>query len=473
MHISNLSFRSAGIFYIGITMLRFSSNRSGSVLPVVLIFSVIAAIVVLSFVTGQYMFARPALKAPAELQALCNARSGIWKTIDNMSGNRSDTLTGINTLDSGFNKGVAGKSGDTNGVKNSIYDINSSEESNPYTSDSFGTCAVSSSYRGCFKLLRSRGSFRGSEKTVAVKLAGSVPFSGDTVYYLEAGAALQGSIYGHGRTGQWNIAVRADYINSIMAEILFCRTDSNILVPPLAIQYNAQLDSIKDSVAAPLFLDGSYFGLEWKGKRTIRVYGDVQITGKVNIQGIDFISSGSIKCLDDCRMRDVSLMAEGRIVISDRAEFSGSIISQTGIYIGGNSVISDRSILLSTGKASLKSKKDSLSTKREFRINLAGYSKIDAVIISFNDSIGIRVDRNAAVGGILWTKGYIGLEGTVSGTVYAKAIVDPVKVVEGKEQIEPLSVLPGTASLRINSGIRRYFFPFFMGKISIMQWQEL
>ena len=42
----------------------------------------------------------------------------------------------------------------------------------------------------------------------------------------------------------------------------------------------------------------------------------------------------------------------------------------------------------------------------------------------------------------------------------------------GKEQITPDPILPGTASLRRIEDADKYYFPFFMGKLKIMQWQE-
>jgi hypothetical protein len=87
-------------------------SQNGSVLPLVLIFSSIAFITVVAFVSGQYLIGRPSLMAPAMLQAQLNARSGVWKALD-MLNHPPDTLKAINTLDSTFTNGLLGKPKDS------------------------------------------------------------------------------------------------------------------------------------------------------------------------------------------------------------------------------------------------------------------------------------------------------------------------------------------------------------------------
>jgi len=57
-------------------------GNSGAALPTVLIFAVFALIVASVYTAGQLTIAKPSLRGPASLQALCNARSGIWKGLE-------------------------------------------------------------------------------------------------------------------------------------------------------------------------------------------------------------------------------------------------------------------------------------------------------------------------------------------------------------------------------------------------------
>lgn len=77
----------------------------GSALPVVLVFTAIGFIAVFSYMLHQLTFAKPLLHSPSSLQALLNARSGVYKGIEKYFANNdsfSDTLKTISTLDSMF-----------------------------------------------------------------------------------------------------------------------------------------------------------------------------------------------------------------------------------------------------------------------------------------------------------------------------------------------------------------------------------
>jgi hypothetical protein len=468
-------------------MARYLHDQAGSILPVVLLFSIIAALMVFAFVSGQYMIARPALKNPSNLQALCNARSGIWKAMEMISRNdKPDTLKKINTLDSLFNKDLFGKPGDTNSIKVEDLTANATPlKIQPYSCDSFGNCEVSLSYKGCFELLSSKGLSGASEKNVLVTLAGSIKISPDTVYYLQTGEPLQGSIVGKGRIGEWNDTsnmLRSDDLTNLVADLtkeLKLATDTLVKNIPLTIQSNDQFEKIPDFVNGPLFIDGSRFDLSWKQKRRISVAGNVQITGKTTIEGADFAASGEIKCFDDSRLLNASIFSAKRISMSDRSIFSGTAISRAGMLFYGNATVKNRSILVTTGKktdtiTSGKSGKNisDSSADSTFAITFNELSNIDATVISLNDTLGIKIDKHAVIKGILWTKGYLGLAGTLYGVAFAKALVNPSNLFTENKQIKADAVLAGTASIRKNEYVNKYFFPFFMGKLSIMQWQE-
>ena len=462
-----------------------SSRRAGSVLPAVLIFSIIAIIMVTVFVSGQYKLARPSLMAPSGLQALCNARSGIWKAIELLNrGNTPDTLKGINTLDSLFNRDLFGKPNDTNAIGMETLVADSAPLAlQPYSCDSFGTCEVALSYCGCFELLTSKGIFRSSEKNVLVKLGGTIVSSPDTAYYLETEAPLQGMIWGKGHHGPDSVIVRESDLHALVSEYtseLSQGTDTMVQNLPLTIQHNDEFAKIPDFVKGPLFIDGSHFDLSWKEKRRVTVLGDVQITGKVYIEGLELVAGGEIKCFDDCRLRDVTVFSLQRVVMSDRAVFRGTAIARTNMLLYGHAVVENRSMLIVTGGGKVASPPagpippNGPARLPVFSITFTESSTIDATVVSLKGEgdLGIKIDKNAIVKGVLWTKGYMGLAGTLYGVIHAKALVNAEKALSGKEQITPDPILPGTASLRRIEDADKYYFPFFMGKLKIMQWQE-
>jgi hypothetical protein len=463
-------------------MVRLFRNRDGAVLPAVLIFSIIAVIMAGAFVSGQYMLARPSLIAPSNLQALCNARSGIWKAIEILNrGNRPDTLKTINTLDSLFNKQLFGKPGDSNSISmETLVPDSTPLVLQPYACDSFGSCEAVLSYSGCFEKLSSKGVFNTREKTVNVKLGGSFFTSPDTAYYLEPGPPLQGTIWGKGHIGPMDSAPtpRQADLQSLVRRLtgeLSAMSDTVVPNLPLTIQHNDEFGKIPDFVKGPLFIDGSHFDLVWKEKRRISVLGDVQLTGKVDIEGVELIASGEIKCFDDCHLRNVVALAQQRFIMADRAVFSGTAIAQTNMLIYGHAVVENRSMLVVIGEGKAPTPPTGgggIPPKKIFSITFTESSTIDATVVALKNELGVKIDKNATVKGILWTKGYAALAGTLYGVLYAKALVNVEKALSATVAIAPDPILPGTASIRRIEDIDKYYFPFFMGKLTVIQWQE-
>ncbi|HEX7510447.1 MAG TPA: hypothetical protein VF335_04050, partial [Chitinivibrionales bacterium] len=273
-------------------MTAFRRAPEGSVLPSVLIFSIIAALIVTAFVSGQYLLARPTLTQPAKLQALCNARSGVWKALEMLRrGGQPDSLKDINTLDSAFNHNLFGKTTDTASLPHETLVADSSPVTvHPYSCDSFGACEVSLSYRGCFEALDSKGSLMKIDKSISVVLGGSVPVSPDTAYFFETGLPLQGNIWGKGHIGPDSVVVRQEELKALISRYnvqLSTGADTIMPQPVLLIQHNDEFEKIPDFVKGPLTIDGTHFDLSWKKKRRVTVLGDIQIFGKTNLEGLE------------------------------------------------------------------------------------------------------------------------------------------------------------------------------------------
>ncbi len=464
-------------------MARLLVNRAGSVLPVVFIFAVIAVITVSAFVSGQYMLARPVLTVPVEIQALLNARSGIWKGLEMLSQPKKiDTLKTINTLDSAFNSALFGKM--TEAIKPDKDPLSADEDPlsvQPYSSDSFGTCEIALKYRGCYELLESKGSFRNRSKNVTVKFGGI--FSGflDTVLFLSNNPLLQTPVRGKIHYGPFDTAgtVRTDDLTKFLSYVQGEMSDSLDTMkpaPPRLIQHNVEFDTVPETVRGPLLIDGSHFDLTWKVKKRIVVLGDVQITGKTSLEGMDFLATGAIKVFDDAHLRDVFLFSPQTISMGDRAVFSGTAMTLSNILVSGAAAVENRSMLVAVKKAAAPApapKPADRGKKKHavFSITFSESSTIDATVVSQGDSLGIKIDRNAVVKGMLRSQGAMCLDGKVYGVIHAKNFVDGPLAVSGKSTAA-ISVIHGALLPLEDRELRNYYFPFFMGKSSIIEWVE-
>jgi hypothetical protein len=334
-------------------------------------------------------------------------------------------------------------------------------------------------------LLSSKGIFHAIEKTVTVKLGGIIAFSPDTAYYLETGAPLQGAVWGKGHIGAMDSAgtIRQKDLQALIERLtdeLTAKSDTMVQNLPLTIQHNDEFEKIPDFVKGPLFIDGSRFDLVWKQKRRVTVLGDVQLTGKVDIEGVELVASGEIKCFDDCHCHDIMLLSLQRIIMADRAVFFGTAIAKTNMLLYGHAAVEKRSTLVALGEEGRATQSAPSSTtpptthgtipKKVFSITFAESSTIDATVVALKNDLGIKIDKNVVVKGVIWTKGYVSLAGTLYGVVYAKALIDAAKALAG--QLSPDPILPGTASIRRIEDIDKYYFPFFMGKLTVIQWQE-
>ena len=459
-------------------MTAFRRAPEGSVLPSVLIFSLIAALIVTAFVSGQYLLARPTLTQPAKLQALCNARSGVWKALEMLRrGGQPDSLKGINTLDSAFNGTLFGKTTDTAALPHETLVADSSPVTvHPYSCDSFGACEVSLSYRGCFEALDSKGTLRKIDKSISVVLGGSVHVSPDTAYFFETGLPLQGNIGGKGHIGSDSVIVRQEELKALISRYnAQLSTGADTIMPQtvLLIQHNDEFEKIPDFVKGPLTIDGTHFDLSWKKKRRVTVLGDIQIFGKTNLEGLEFIASGDITCADDCRLLDVTLVAAGRMIMADRAVFSGTAIAATNMLIHGQASIERRSMLIATGEGKTPPLKPGMPPKpRIFSITCTERATIDATVIALKDELGVKIDKAAAIKGVIWTKGFVSIAGKLFGVVHAKALVDADQAIDPTKTPQPIAILPGSAAINRIDDANRYYFPFFMGKLAIIQWQE-
>lgn len=449
--------------------MHYSRPHKGAVLLIVLIFTCIAFVIVSIFISGQYMIAKPTFVFPADYQALLNARSGIWKSLEQLNENSIvDSNAVINALMplSAKNKASCSTQDSTDVPIQTIQ---------PYSSDSFGGCTISYAYTGCHEIITSQGQFRKFQRQVVAQIGGKVLLSGDTVCYLEQGMPLQGTVDGKVYIGQpdTTIKIRESEITSMIAIILkkFSRENSGMVsVIPMTIQSNYGLSIIPDFVNGSLIIDGSMENISCKQKRTIYVTGDLQITGTTSINNMNFFVMGEIKIFDHAAMQNVALFSAKRITITHYTVFNGTMVSLSDIVVGGHAIVQNKSILAVLHGGHTPADSSTLKAQPSFSICLSDAATVDAVVLSQKEPYSIEIGKNTTLRGVVWAKGSVSLDGTVWGVIRAKNLVSVKQEHSGQQAIQPISVLSG-AIHRIDN-ITSYSFPYFMGTHSIVNWQE-
>ncbi len=461
-------------------------NEHGSSLTIVLIFSVFALITTSVYIISQWTIAKPGLLAPSSFQALLNARSGIWKAMELMNAPPPDTLASINTLGTKFNDTLFGKQ-TQNIADSSALPPDDTTDVSIFSSDSFGKCKVIFTYIPCFKNLESNGIFRMQSKTVSARLGGILHTSPDTVCFLGTKIPPQGGGLIDGKVTQIPDSTlggptKSKFISEFRKQDLvkvisyykakFSNTNDSLFQNSvITIQDNDKIPTIKDIVNGPLLLDGSHHDLYWKEKRRILVLGDLQITGTVTVENIEFLVSGNVNLFDNCVFRNVSIFCSKTLTITDKAVFSGNALSLYQINASKRGRIENNSVLVAYNE-----KKDTSSSRIKVlcSIFLTQEVRCDGTVISCGNRAGIKTDKNVIIHGSLWSDSVICHEGTLLGFMRCKELISSEELDSRQTSTPPpisgKNVMKG--SVRRLETIADYPYPFFMGKPSIVSWEE-
>ncbi len=463
-------------------------SDSGAALPLVLVFSVFALIITALYIAAQFTIAKPALTAPVSFQALCTARSGVWKGMRLMSQPTPDTLARINTLDSMFNKKLFGTP--TQAIKNDSSPALSPSDSptvvSPFSadSDSFGTASLTLSYLPCFKVLTSRGTFRTIVKSVRAFFGGRLFATPDTVCYLVTPAAPEGGVIdgkiAHSPDSSRARGLRMKDLTGIVAYYraqLREKTDSAMPTAPLTIQSSDQLKGLPEVINGPLLVNGVFGAIAWKEKRRIFVFGDIQFTGNTSVQDIEFVTTGEVRCYDDCRLHDVSVFCLDRFTVGDRAVFSGNALTLSTVLICKNARVEDRSVIVAYGENNANSPGTSKKKTPQMPVSVAlsQTASVDGVVVACGVPGAIKTDKNVVVKGILWASGSIAHQGTLYGILRANdlaemsVLMSATKAQSGVPALHPGNFLTGKI-IRLPE-VTEYSCPFFLGAIAVMRWE--
>jgi len=482
-------------------------NEHGSSLTIVLIFSVFALITTSTYLISQWTIARPGLLAPSSFQALLNARSGIWKAMELMNAPPVDTLAHINTLNANFNDSLFGKQ--SKNLNDSVaLPPDDTTDVSLFSTDSFGTCKALFTYMPCFKSITSNGFFRSQSKTVSATLGGILHDSPDTVCFLgnklppEGGGIIDGKVAmlqdsnslpppSAGKAVP--VVIPEMRITDLVKAVSYFKAkfsstnDSLFQNTVLTIQDNDKLSSIKDIVNGPLLLDGSHHDLFWKEKRRVMIMGDLQITGTVTVENIEFLVSGEVKLFDDCVFKNVSIFCSKTLTITDKSVFSGNAVSLTQISINKRARIDNKSVLVAyteskpaqllqpaQGQQIPQQSQAGQQIKLLCSVFLTQDVRCDGTIIAYGDPSGIKTDRNVIVRGSLWSSSMICNEGAIYGFIRCKELISATEL-DARQKVPPAPASGKnfmTGSVRRLETIADYPYPFFMGKPSIIRWED-
>ena len=486
--------------------IKMKSNEMGSALLIVLIFSIITFITVSVYVMSQFNFARVLRKEPAKLQALLNARSGIWYGLAML-----DKEVGAMQSDSGSSdtssSDLFGEDMFEHEEKEKEEDEPSLDEMQVLSEGESETIALFDSTilftylikpSAFFQILESEGMFRDYSKNASVVI-GSKPFiSPDTVLYLSTLGLPEGTGHFDGKVAfiaenidssdslqRKRFFINRDKLVGIVEEHigpLFAVAESLALNPPLTIQYNEDFSEIPDTVLGPLFIDGSSRDLFWRAERQIYVVEELQITGSVHLENMKFIVKGDIKILDEAKLKSVELFSGSRIFFAGESDFNGNAMAYADIEIYEQAAIKGKSIIISAGLSKREEKKEQQEEQEVDKKVKKGSSKkkpeikpfsafvrdqaiVDGVLIDLRRLGGISTDEETVIRGILWAEGRVCHKGRMKGVIKSSVLVDesePLKVISNS--------LAGTID-RLNT-IGEYYLPYFIGQPVIKEWKE-
>jgi len=300
-------------------------NKNGNTLPIVMAFASIGCIVVAGYLAHQVRSNARAFRSPAAVQAMLNARSGIYHALDELiSENKPDTLKAISAYDQLFRMDMF------NDADTSFNDENIDEDVTKtvflYMNDSVNTADITISTHGIYSMITSNSTVLNITRTAEAILGCPAPAKPDTVLILENNLPVRGHLRGRVHqtvknpgTSSKSMEGRIKKFISELKRQNASDADTSFFDIPLIIRSSNDLAAIPDIVRGHLLLDGAFSNVLWRDKRKIEVYGDLQITGSFELKNLEFDVKGEVRILDNASLADVYIFASRSIFIGDNA----------------------------------------------------------------------------------------------------------------------------------------------------------
>jgi hypothetical protein len=470
--------------YSGI--LRYFTSTNGSALPLVVFFSAIGLIIVFAYISNQLMITKPSISSKTSVQALFNARSGIYKAFDIITtGTKKDTLKPIDATD--WNEDLF----DTLSQHSDDPFNETPSELDIYTCDSFGNCEITLIPYGSFYELRSEGKFRDCKRAVTTHLGGKIPALPDTVLIITNALPWEGS---EPRGTRVNNPVQDSTSDSkALSKLLSDYNEAlqffDSLTPeaPLNIFGSRDLNKIKDTINSDLTIDGRTSKCSWKDKRTLYIKGKLTIIGDVTIDQVSFIVTDDIVFSEGASIRNSSVYTSRGLFIENNSEFSGDVIALHSISVYDEATVINKSSLVVAGRtqttladsSSAGSKKDSL----RYSIYIENQAVVDGVIIALGQPGSVKSGPETKITGIIWARNEVCHQGQMEGCIKAGKMVDCSKPdvsnlptlapgEKAQDQVQPVGNNTMSGSIRPLETITQYKVPCFTGELAIIDWKE-
>ena len=452
------------------------NSKMGSTLATVLVFASAGLIVLTIYLAHQTRTSTQALRSPAALQALLNARSGIYRALEMLeSENEPDTLKTISALDNLFRMDMFD---DTNAI---VFDepmsMNREKTVLLYTGDSVNISDITFNVQGIYNLITSSSTVNKIKRTVEAAQGSAAPAKPDTVLILENSLPVKGRFRGKVHQISENLDTLSSKsangrIKNFISELKkqnIASEDTSTFDIPLIIQSSNSLASIPDTVRGHLMLDAAFSEVVWRDKRKIVVYGDLQITGSFKLENLEFNTGGEIRILDKGHLTNVSLFSMSRIFIGDNAVFQGNALSLGSINVYGKAEIKGKSSLIAAGTDTSR-RHDKPSS---YSIFLSESSNFDGTAIALGNPGGIKTGPDTKLSGILWAQKAVCHSGKLSGLIKAQYLFD-CSGLGGDSLVKAAELAENSFSGALEPllSISNYKMPYFMGTPQIISWRE-
>lgn len=481
------------------------TNNYGNALPLVLFFSAIGLILVLTYISQQLLIAKPSLSSQTSTQALFNARSGIYKAFEMItSGTKTDTLA---TKDA---KSWGDDLLKTDSVQSEDEFSETPKELSIYANDSFGNCEITLIPYGSFYELKSVGIFGTCKRTVATHLGGKIPALPDTVCILMNALPWEGS---DPRGTVVNNPVQDSTSDSKALEKLLSDYNEALqsfdtLLPqqPLNIFGSRDLNKLKDTINGDCTIDGRTSKCSMSETRTLYINGKLTIIGDVKIQNMSFVVADDIIFSEGASIKNASVYTSRGLFIENNSSFSGDAIALRSIAIYDEATVLNKSTLVVAGtsttnssnelesaandKKDNKNKKISESTttsqsKRDslkYAIYIENRAVVDGVCIALGTPGSVKTGPETKITGIIWAKNQVCHQGIMEGCIKAGKMVDcsvpdvsnlqTLSPGEKQSTPQPTGSNSMTGSLKPLETIAQYKVPCFTDDLAIIEWKE-
>jgi hypothetical protein len=460
-------------------------NTNGNALPLVIFFSAIGLIIVLSYISNQLMIAKPSLASKTSVQALFNARSGIYKAFDIITnGTEKDTLQTKDAKEWGED----------------LFDTISSDSGDPFTetpvelsiysNDSFGNCEITLIPYGSFYELTSVGKLSDCKRTIRAHLGGKIPALPDTVLIITNSLPWEGS---EPRGTVVNNPVQdstsdSKALTSLLSDYSEALQMFDSLTPeqPLNLFGTRDQKKLKDTINGDLTIDGRTSKFAMKEKRTLYINGKCAIIGDVKIEDVSFVVADDIILSEGASIKNASIYTSRGLYIENNSEFSGDAIALHSISVYDEATVINKSSLVVAGTVTTSSSDSTSEGKRDslkYSIQIENKAAVDGVCIALGSPGSVKSGPETKITGIIWAKNNVCHQGQMEGCIKAGKMVDCTMPDgsdlptlgqsagnEQQQQISGSNTMNG--SIKPLETISQYKVPCFTNELAIIDWKE-